>query len=102
MRNLVFTLEYDSTGTVKCWVDTAFTVHHDIKSHTGGMMFMGRVDLNTKISTEAELVGVDKLIPQIIWTRYSLESQAIKVSDHVVYQDNQSLTKLKKRESIKW
>ena len=29
-RDLVLTLESDGTGTVKCWVDTSFTVHHNI------------------------------------------------------------------------
>ena len=41
-RDLVLTLESDGTGRVKWWVDEAFTVHHDTKSHTGGMMSMGR------------------------------------------------------------
>ena len=41
-RGLVLTLEFDGTGTVKWWVDAAFVVHHEMKSHTGGMMSMGR------------------------------------------------------------
>ena len=106
-RDLVLTLESDVTGTVKWWVDAAFAVHHDMKSHTGGMMTMGRgalysiskkQKLNTKSSTEAELVGVDDLMPQILWMRYFLEAQGMKVSDNVVYQDNQSAMKLEKME----
>ena len=41
-RDLVLTLESDVTGSVKWWVDAAFAVHHEMKSHTGGMMSMGR------------------------------------------------------------
>ena len=41
-RDLVPTLESDGTGTVQWWVDAEFTVHHDMKSHTGGMLLMGR------------------------------------------------------------
>jgi hypothetical protein len=46
-------------------------VHPNIKSHTGGIMTMGKgavygtstwKKLNTKSSTEAELVGVSKII----------------------------------------
>ena len=72
---------------VKWRVDVAFTVHHDTNGHTGGMTKMGRValysvpnkyKLNTKRSTESELVGVDDLMPQILWMRYSLEAQGMK------------------------
>ena len=40
-RDLVLTLESDGNGKLKWWVDAEFTVHHDMKSHTGGMMYMG-------------------------------------------------------------
>ena len=92
---------------MKWWVDAAFDVHHDTKSHMGGMMSMGRgalysalskKKLNTKSSTEAELVGVDDLMPQILWMCYFLVVQGMKVSDNVFYQDNQSAMKLEKME----
>ena len=111
MINLVLALESDGTITVNWWVDAAFAVHHGMKSHTGIMMSMVRgsiysasnkQNLNTKISTKADLVGVDDLIPQILWMKYFLEAQGIKVSDSVVYQDNQSEMKLKKMDNIKW
>ena len=97
-------LESDGTGMVKWWVDTAFAVHHDIKSYTGGMISMERGDLysasnkqNLKnISAEAELVGVDDLMPKILWMRYFLEAQGMKVSDNVVYKYIQTAMKLKK------
>ena len=61
-----------------------FAVHHDMKILTGGMMSMGRgalyfasnkQKLNTKISTESDLVGVDDLMTQIIWMLYLLEEK---------------------------
>ena len=72
----------------------SFAVHHDMKRQTCRIMMMGqgalysasnRQKLNIKSSTEAELVGVDDLMPQILWTRYFLEAQGMKVSDNVVY-----------------
>ena len=75
-RDLVLTLESDDTRMVKWWVDVEFAVNHDMKSHTGGMMSMERGSLysasnkqklNTKISTESELVGMDDLMTQILW-----------------------------------
>ena len=104
-RDIVLTLESDGTGTVNWWVDGEFAVHNDTKIHTGRMMSMGRGNLysasskhkiNTKISMKAELVGVDDLMPQILWIQYFLEAQGMKVSDNIVYQDNQSALNLEK------
>ena len=70
-----------------------------MKSHTGAVMTLGkgaiygsstRQRINTKSSTESELVAVNDVMPQILWTRYFLESQGYKVHDSVLYQDNQS------------
>ena len=41
-RDLLLTMKPDSTKTVKWWVDVAFLVHHNMKSHTGGMTSMRR------------------------------------------------------------
>jgi hypothetical protein len=49
-----------------------------------------RQKLNTKSSTEAELVGVNDAMQQIMWTHYFLEAQGYRVSDSIIYQDNQS------------
>ena len=55
-----------------------------------------RQKLNTKSSTEAELVGVDDVMPQIIWTRYFLEAQGYGVRESKIYQDNQSAMLMEK------
>ena len=47
---------------------------------------------------EAELVGIDNLMPQIIWDRYFLEAQGFTVNDNVVYEDNQSEMNMEKNE----
>eukprot|EP00957_Ditylum_brightwellii_P081207 6177724-Ditylum_brightwellii.AAC.1 len=36
-------------------------------------------------------------MPQVLWTRYFIEAQGYKVSDNIVYQDNESTTRLKKK-----
>jgi hypothetical protein len=41
-------------------------------------------------STKAELVGVDDVMPLILWTRYFLQAQGYDVQDNKVFQDNQS------------
>ena len=50
--------------------------------------------LNTKITTESELIGVDDNMPMIIWVKYFLEAQGYIVSDNLLHQDNQSSIKL--------
>ena len=49
-----------------------------------------RQKLNTKSSTKAELVGVDDVLPQVIWTRNFLLAQGWGVHKSIVYQDNKS------------
>ena len=102
-KDLVLTLEAGSDGTIRWWVDAAFAVHHNMRSHTGGVMTLGKgaiishstkQKLNTRSSTEAELVGIDDMMPMVLWVRYFLIAQGFSVSDNVLYQDNQSTMKL--------
>lgn len=96
---LALTLEADGSHIVKWWIDAAFAVHGDMRSQSGGAMSLGkgmayssttRQKLNTRSSTEAELVGVHDFMPQVLWTRYFLEQQGYALEDNVVHQDNQS------------
>ena len=60
--------------------------------------------INTKSSTEAELVAVDDVIGQVIWTRNFLEAQGYNVGASTIHQDNQSGIRLEtngKRSSSK-
>eukprot|EP00957_Ditylum_brightwellii_P192784 14679161-Ditylum_brightwellii.AAC.1 len=92
-------------GRITWWVDAAFAVHHDLNSHTGGVMMIGKgtlfatstkQKLNIRSLTKAELVGVNDVMPQILWTIYFLEAQGMTVRDNVVYQDNQISMRLEK------
>jgi hypothetical protein len=98
----VLRLSTDNLTIIKWWVDASYGVHHDMKSHTGGVMSMGtgavyavskKQKLNTKSSTEAELVGIDDVLPQALWTKYFLEAQNYE-TDSILNQDNQSTIKL--------
>ena len=46
--------------------------------------------LNTRSSTESELVGVDDMMPIILWTRYFLLSQGYGIIENLLLQDNKS------------
>ena len=104
-RGIPLTLEADVTVQPKWWIDASFGVHHDMKSHTGGMMSLGkgaiyatsrRQRLNTRSSTEAELVGINDVLSQVLWTRYFMESQGYTMHQTKLYQDNMSTILLSK------
>eukprot|EP00978_Attheya_sp_CCMP212_P038772 scaffold195564_cov31-Attheya_sp.AAC.1 len=76
-----------------------------MKSHTGGIMSLGRgavyassvkQKLNVKSSTESELVGVADMLPQMLWTRYFLEAQGYGIKESIGFQDNQASMLLEK------
>ena len=87
------------------YIDAAYAVHADCKSQTGAAMSMGKgtiinlstkQKLNTKSSTESELVAVDDASYLVIWTRNFLLAQDYSIEDNIVYQDNQSAILLEK------
>ena len=99
-KDLTLRLRADNPNIVKWWVDGAFAVHEGMKSHTGGVMSLGKGSAysasrkkNTKSSTEAELVAIDNVLPQALWTKYFLEGQGYGMNT-ILYEDNQSTTKL--------
>ena len=90
---------------LRWFVDASFAVHPDMRGHTGGAMTMGqgfpfdkstKHKLNTRSSTESEIVAVDDLIPQILWARLFMKAQDFKVKDNIIYQDNMSAMLLEK------
>ena len=92
-------LSGDGSGILKWYIDAAYAVHPNMRGHTGSGMSMGtgfslvsstKQKLNTRSSTECELVGVDDCMPMICWTRYFLDAQGYGVTETVVFQDNKS------------
>ena len=49
-----------------------------------------RQKLNTRSSTEAELVGADDFMSKIVWTLSFLKSQGLRPGRNILYQDNKS------------
>ena len=99
------TLEADDDIDIKWWSDASFTVHPDMKSHTGGTMSFGKglvhsmsrkQRINTKSSTKAEIIKVDDGMPLVIWTQNFMTAQGYEIHDNVIYQDNQSAILLEK------
>jgi phage-related tail fiber protein len=98
-RELTLTLEATDLNVTKWWIDGSYATHRDMRSHTGGTLSLGRGSvyststrqkLTTKSSTEAELVAVADVLPQVLWTRYFLQEQGYAVKSATIYQDNKS------------
>jgi hypothetical protein len=48
--------------------------------------------VNSRSSTESELIGVDDKISRVLWTKRFLEWQEFLVKLNIIYQDNTSTT----------
>ena len=46
--------------------------------------------LNTRSTAEAELVGADDAITQVLWTKLFMEAQGYQIKKNILYQDNKS------------
>ena len=73
--------------TVLAYVDASYGVHEDLKSHTGCTIWirLGPIyakstgqKINTKSSTEVELIALSDSSSQIIWTRNFIEEQGYR------------------------
>ncbi len=98
----VTSMSADDTQTIQWHVDAAFAVHEDYRSHTGATMTLGKGTIcsvstkqkvNTRSSTEAELVGLDDVLSKVQWTKNFIQAQGFQVKT-VVYRDNTSSMKL--------
>ena len=93
----------DNIDSLDTWVDASYASHDDMRGHTGGLMSFGRgavhhkcskQKLNTKISTESELIGASDYIPWVVWLKHFLREQGKELETNVFFQDNESAIKL--------
>ena len=90
-----------------CYVDAAYGVHVDGKSHTGCIIFIGggciyvkssKQKLVTKSSTEAELVALSDECTAVVWIKNFLTEQGMSV-EVSIQEDNTSTIKILSKES---
>ena len=102
-KNDVLTLEADDDQSNEYWIDAAFAVHPDYRSHTGAIQTLGKgaissistkQKVNSRSSTEAELIGIDDVISKVLWSKRFIEAQGFPLKSTIVYRDNTSSMKL--------
>jgi hypothetical protein len=98
-RTMPLILSDNGSGILKWWVDASFAVHPNMRGHSRAGLSLGcgftivsstKQKLNTRSSTETEIVEADGFIPAIYWTRYFMKAQGYGVKDNVLFQDNKS------------
>ena len=100
---LTLTLEASDLQLIHWSIDGAFATHRDMRSHTGGAMTLGKgviyrtstcQKLNTRRSTEAELVAVDDCMSQVLWTCYFLEAQGYNINKSAILLEQNGRAKI--------
>ena len=85
--------------TINAFVDASYGIHKDMKSHTGTVIIIGqgaiyakssKQKINTKSSTEAELVGISDSLNTILWLRNFIIEQGYTIPPVKLLQDNMS------------
>ncbi len=98
-------LSMDNLALLKWYVDGLHSMHWDCKGHAGAMFSMGKgatvsysrkVKLNTRSSTEKELVGADMYMPEMLWSLYFIQAQGYGAECVGLYQDNLNMQVLMK------
>jgi len=98
-------LSTNGSGILKWCVDSACAVHPNVRGHSGGGLSSGRgfpiagstkQKLNTRSSTETEVVGADDFMPAMCWTRHFMKAQGYQVKDNIRCQDSKSAVLLEK------
>jgi hypothetical protein len=95
----------DDILKLETYIDASYATHANMRGHTGGAMSFGwgvvhekasKQKINTKSSTESEVVGVSEYVRHKIQMINFLGAQGYNLKKCVLYQDNQSAIKMEK------
>jgi hypothetical protein len=83
-RHMKLNLSANNLTCLRWWVDASHAIHDDCQGHTGAMLLLGKGAaisfsnkhrINSKSSTESELIGADQALSSILHTRYFIKAQ---------------------------
>ena len=96
-------MSIDEGMELRTWVNASYGVHQDMRGQMGGAMSPGKgilhhktrkQKLNTKSTTESEVVGASVYLPHTVWITCFLQDQGYTLGKNIYFQDNQSSIKL--------
>ena len=88
---------------METWIDELHVVHDDTRGHTGGCISCGvdiihgkasKQNMNTKITTELEVVAVRKYVTYKIYMIDIFLGKGYNLYKNIFYQDNESAIKI--------
>ncbi len=98
------TISCDSLDKLTWYIDGSYAIHDDMKGHSGAVLMIGdsavlshsnKQKVNTRSSTEAELIAVDDNLPTIQWAKSFMMDQGYDLTT-VIKEDNKSTMLLMK------
>ena len=84
------TLGMNGIDLLETWIDASYAIYQYMKIHTGGVISMGggsamskssKQKINTKSSTEAEMIGTSDYIPNTVQGKCFLEHQGYIIQE---------------------
>jgi hypothetical protein len=98
-QELELILQPNNSNNIEIYVDASYGIHSDGKSHTGMCIKHGngtieckstKQRINTKSSTESELIALSDMGTTAIWINEFIKHQQYNLTTTVIYQDNKS------------
>ena len=92
--NVPLILREDILPVIKWWVDASYVSHTYMRGHTGATMLLTRGSvtgiankhrINSKISTEAELIEAGDAMTQMLWNLYFIEAQGFTIDESIMF-----------------
>ena len=83
----------DALWSLRTWIDGSYSVHENMRGHTGSGMMLGwglvhtkatKQKLNSKSSTETEVIALSKYVPYKIWLINFMEAQGYKFNFKII------------------
>jgi len=102
-KDLKRLISINDFGRIDIFIDASHGAHGDYRGQTGGCIKMGmgvlhgrssKQGLNSKSSTETELIGVSDYMPYPIWLVNFYREQGYEIGKVVLQQDNESTIKM--------
>ena len=99
----------DSLSIVQSWADASYAIHMDMKGHTGGATSFGhgvthskssKQKMNSKSSTEAEIVAASDYLGHTVWLAGFMKDQGYPITRKMFYQDNTSAIHIEKNGTV--
>jgi hypothetical protein len=101
---LYLTLSCNTLDNLTWYIDGSYAIHADMKGQSGAVLVTGgcvvlsrsnKQKLNTRSSTEAELIAIDDALPTVQWTKSFMAEQGYDL-ETLIKEDNRSTMLLMK------